>query len=73
MVIISVDSGGGLVAQTGVAGPNKTIDLFLSQAVGASDLFAGNTAGQCMLGDVNVDGVVSFLDIAPFIAVLAGQ
>lgn len=42
-VIISVDSGGGLVAQTGAAGPNRTIDLFLSQAAGASDLFAGNT------------------------------
>jgi len=40
---ISVDSGGGLVAQTGSPGPGKTIDLFLSQTAGSSDLFAGNT------------------------------
>jgi hypothetical protein len=42
-VIISVDSGGGLVAETGSPGPNKTIDLFLSQTAGSSDQFAGNT------------------------------
>ncbi len=42
-LIISVDSSGGLSAQTGSPGPNKTIDLFLSQRAGSSDLFAGNT------------------------------
>jgi hypothetical protein len=26
-----------------------------------------------LLGDVNLDGVVNFLDIAPFIAVLSGN
>lgn len=31
------------MAQTGTPGPNKTIDLYLSQTAGSSDLFAGNT------------------------------
>ena len=42
-LFISIDGSGGIEAQTGSAGPGKTISLFLSQTTGSSDLFFGNT------------------------------
>ena len=39
----------------------------------ALNIFDFASSGTTLLGDVNQDGVVSFLDIAPFIAILSSQ
>jgi len=41
-VIISVEADGSTVTQTGTAGAGKTVDFFLSQTSGSSDVFFGS-------------------------------
>jgi len=72
-----------VIDTTGLADGTYAIDLrsdrsgnFLDQfgnvvASNSSLTFVVDSAGGILLGDVNLDGVVSFLDISPFIDLLS--
>ena len=72
----------GLVDHTLGAGETAVIHIAFSDgtgSVGGHHLFLDNVAfsgtvvgAGVLLGDVNLDGVINFLDIAPFIVVLSG-
>jgi hypothetical protein len=72
----------GLVDHTLGSGESAVIQIAFSGGIGSGGghhlfldnvAFSGTVVGAgVLLGDVNLDGVVNFLDIAPFIVVLSG-
>ena len=75
-----IDDLGGLTGLTIAAGSEITfaVDGVLETATGGAatslriETFTVEIVGSTLLGDVNLDGTVDFLDISPFIAVLSG-
>ena len=75
-----IDDLGGLTGLTIAAGSEITfaVDGVLETATGGAatslriETFTVEIVGATLLGDVNLDGTVDFLDISPFIAVLSG-
>ena len=76
-----IDDLGGLTGLTIAAGSEITFAVDGILAPDLTDLpstsirietFTVEIVGSTLLGDVNLDGTVNFLDISPFIAVLSG-
>ena len=69
--LVEVDTGGNIVWSETINSGGTFIFKSQSYPVGYSGF--QNLFSTTLLGDVNLDGVVDFLDIAPFIAVLTSR
>jgi len=69
---VDITQIGDVITVTGSFSNSQPSDFGLI-AVEATYVATGVVPDSGMLGDVNLDGAVNFLDIAPFIALLSGQ